>query len=357
MVGAIDDAAVDPARREFFKKAGARVVPFQILYPASAPGRAVAYMPDARPVTSAIARTHGQLVGLALKRLGKITAPWTVGARPRTGGPFPVVLYLPGVTGYMQMSSFQTVPLAAEGFVVVTLNQPGSVAAAILPDGRVVEGMSRDEASQLIAPSYRNAPLSVTMAARLARERSIVPYLAADVSAILDRLRAINADPRHPLHGLFDFENVGVMGISLGAIVAAQACQRDDRIKACLMMDAPVPIEIANRGLGQRALWLTRPAADQRAERAASGGWPEHEIAAQATSISRAISNSPNAHVVTLRGLFHADFTDVPQIQPVVGWLGMAGPVGTAAAHRAIVLQTLEFFREMKSSTNRRAAS
>jgi predicted dienelactone hydrolase len=349
LVGASSDSAIDPARSEFFAKDGARVVPFQILYPASAPGRTVAYVPDAEPVVAAVKRTQGRLVGLALARIGRIAAPWTDGARPWTGGPYPVVVNLPGVTGYMQMSSFQTTALAADGFVVVTLNQPGAVAAALLPDGRVIEGMSRDEAVRLVTPSYRHSPLSSAVAARLAPERSIVPYLAADVPAVIDRLSAINADPRHPLHGLLDLQRIGVMGVSLGAIVAAQACHSYDRIKACLMLDAPVPIVVADAGLRKPALWLNRPAADQRAERAASGGWPEPEIEAQAASIARAVSNSSEARVVQLNGLFHVDFTDVPTIQPIVGWTGMAGPIGTTQAHREITALTVGFFRQMKT--------
>lgn len=350
-IGAIGDAATDPARREFFAGSGQRVVPFQILYPASAPGNAVRYVPDAEPVLAAIERNQGRLVGRALARIGTITAPWTEGARPRANGPFPVVIYLPGVTGYMQMSSFQTTALAADGFVVVTLNQPGNVAAARLPDGSVVRGMSRDEAIELIAPSYRPVSLPPKLAARLAPERSIVPYLAADVPLVIDRLSAINADPRHPLYGLLNLQTVGVMGVSLGAIVATQACQ-NERITACLMMDAPVPTAIANAGLRKPALWLTRPAADQRAERAASGGWPEEEIAAQAESIAHAVSNSRQARVVTLTGLYHVDFTDLPEIQPRLGRLDLAGPSGTSQAHRDILRPTLAFFRTMKATRN-----
>ncbi len=347
MVGALSDMANDSARREFFAKTGSRSVPFQILYPASTTGRAVAYVPDAEPVVAALKRNQGRL-GLALTQIGKITAPWTAGARPRTDGPFPVVIYLPGVTGYMQMSSFQTSALAADGFVVITLNQPGAVAAALLPDGRVIEGMSREEAVQLIAPSYRYSLLPPGVAAKLAPEKSIVPYLAADVPLVIERLRAINADPNHPLHGLFDLERIGVMGVSLGAIVAAQACQSYDMVKACLMVDAPAPTDVANRGLGKLALWLSRPAADQRAERAASGGWPDTEIAAQADSIARAVANSREARVIQLRGLFHVDFTDVPTIQPLVGWLGMTGPIGTPEAHRAVASVTIGFFYNLK---------
>jgi pimeloyl-ACP methyl ester carboxylesterase len=352
MVGSVNDSVTDSKRSEFFAETGPRLVPFQILYPASEPGLPAPYVPNAEPVTAALNRNQGVLVGLALARIGTLTAPWTAAARPRNDGPFPVVLYLPGVTGYMEMSSFQTAALAADGFVVVTLNQPGNVAAALLPDGRVIEGMSRDEAVRLIAPAYRSSPLPLAVAARLAPEQSIVPYLAADVPAVIDRLSVINADPHHLLHGLLDLERIGIMGVSLGAIVAAQTCHSFDRVKACLMLDAPVSLAVAEGGLRQPALWLSRPPAGQRAERAASGGWPELEIAAQADSIARTVSNSSQARVVYLHGLFHVDFTDVPTIQPIVGWIGMAGPIGASKASCAISSLTINFFRRMTASRN-----
>lgn len=349
LVGAVNDSVIDPTRSEFFAKADRRVIPFQILYPASAAGQAVAYVSDAEPLTAALKRNQPLVGGLALARIGRMNAPWTTGARPLTDGPFPVVVYLPGVTGYMEMSSFQTAALAAAGFIVVTLNQPGNVAAARLPDGRVIEGMGRDEAVRLIAPSYRALPLSPTDAARLAPEQSIIPYLAADIPVVIDRLSVINADSQHLLHGMLDLQKVGIMGVSLDAIVAAQACHSYARVKACLMLDAPAPTVVSDAGLRNPALWISRPAADQRAERAAFGGWPELEIAAQADSISRAVSNSCDASVVFLPGLFHVDFTDLPTIQPLIGWFGMAGPIGTAKAHREVVSQTITFFRHLKT--------
>ena len=61
----------------------------------------------------------------------------------------PVIIYLPGVTGYMQTGSFQTNALAANGYIVVNLNQPGAVAAALLPDGQTVKGLPREDAVSL----------------------------------------------------------------------------------------------------------------------------------------------------------------------------------------------------------------
>lgn len=267
-------------------------------------------------------------------------------AAPSAYGSFPVIIYLSGFTGYMQMGSFQTSALAAQGYVVVTLNQPGAVVAAVMPDHRIIEGLTREMAAPLIAPSYRqiDEELPIEFAEKLSPEHSIVPYYAADVPLAIDRLTQINANPAHILHGLLDLQHVGLMGMSLGAIVTAQACAVDARIDACLMMDAPVPIDVATVGLRQPALWISRPKEDQRLARAASGGWPEKETAAQAETIDRALSNSEQGRLVPLRDLFHLDFTDIPAIQPGIGWLGQSGSVGITEAHRQINELTQQFF-------------
>jgi hypothetical protein len=346
LIGAMNDIATNPSRPDLFSGAAQRVVPFQMLYPASTPATEAAYMPDAGPQIDALSRMHGWMFRGLIGRIGFLAAPWTDAAQPSAGGPFPVVIYLPGVTGYMQMGSFQTTALAAQGYIVVILNQPGAVAAAIMPDQQVILGLTREEAVSVIAPSYLDGapPLPGRFAEALAPEHSIVPYFAADVPLVLDRLAQINADPGHILHGLLNLDHVGVMGLSLGAIVTAQACAMDARIDACLMMDAPVPTAVAATGLRQAALWISRPKEDQRLERAASGGWPEAEIDAQAQTIAAALANSDHGQLVQMHGLFHVDFTDLPAIQPALGWLGQSGQGGAVETHRQINELTTAFF-------------
>ncbi len=346
LLGSVNAVAVDTSRPDLFSGAVQRIVPFQMLYPAKAPGTFASYVPDAGPVVDAIANSHGWKSRVMLGQIGTLAAPWTDTAAPFVGGPLPVIIYLPGVTGYMQMGSFQTTELAAQGYIVVTLNQPGAVAATVMPDHLIIVGLTREEAASLIAPSYlaNRQALPTGFDEELAPERSIVPYFAKDVPLVLDRLAQLNSDPAHILHGLLDLDHVGVMGMSLGAIVTAQACAMDTRIGACLMMDAPVPIEVAAIGLRQPALWISRPKEDQRLERAASGGWPEDEIEAQAQTINEALSNSEHGQLVQLYGLFHIDFTDIPAIQPAVGWLGQSGPLGIVKAHQQINQLTKEFF-------------
>lgn len=355
LIGAVNDSATDPSRPDLFSGAAQRVVPFQMLYPASALGTYAPYMPEAEPQISAIGKSHSWMFRVLLGQIGVLEAPWTDTAVPSGGGPFPVIIYLPGVTGYMQMGSFQTTELATQGYVVVTLNQPGVVAAAVLPDRRIVLGLTRKDAVPVIAPSYLvtfNA-LPTKFAEKLVTAQSIIPYFAADVPLILDRLSQINADPTHILNGFMDLDHVGLMGMSLGAIVTAQACAAEPRVDACLMMDAPVPSAVAAVGLRQGALWISRSKEDQRLEREASGGWPDSEIDAQAQTIDEALSNSDHGKVVKLQGVFHLDFTDLPTIQPVLGWLGQSGPTGAVETHRQINRLTKEFFAATFSQTVR----
>jgi len=253
LTGAVSAQATDTSRPDLFSGAAQRVIPFRMLYPARSPGVFAFHVPDAGPMVDAIAKSHGWISRVLFAQIGTLAAPWTDAAAPSGPGPFAVILYLPGVTGYMQMGSFQTTELAVQGYVVVTLNQPGAVAAVVLPDHRIIPGMSREDAAALISPSYVSSDQAFPggFAAKLAPEHSIVPYLAADVPIVLDRLTEINADPAHGLLGL---DRVGVMGMSLGAIVTAQACALDARIDACLMMDAPVPTDVATIGLRQAAL-------------------------------------------------------------------------------------------------------
>ena len=321
-------------------------MPFQILYPAATPGTPASYVPYAAPLVAAFSQRQGRMMQLVLGRIGGLAAPWSAAAPVAQGGALPVILYLPGATGYMQMGSFQTTAPAAQGFVVVTLNQPGAVSAAVMPDGSVIPGLTREQATQLIAPSYRptNLPLPAPFADRLAPQTSIVPYFAADVALVLNRLVQVNAAPRHALHTRLDLGHVGLMGLSLGAIVTAQACATEPRVTACLMMDAPVPLQVTARGLRQKTLRIARPADDQRAERTATVGWPEPEIAAQARSIDTALSHSDQASLIFLHGLFHVDFTDLPAVQPLIGWLGQSSPAGYAQAQRQINDLTKTFF-------------
>src|SRR5579863_299749 len=103
--------------------------------------------------------------------------------------------------------------------------------------------------------------------------------------------------------------HVGAFGVSLGAIVVAQACHADSRLKACLMMDAAMPADVVQSGLKQPSIWLTRDASTMRLERERSGGWTEAEIH-QTLSTMQAVyakSQPGDGYYVDIPGMFHVN--------------------------------------------------
>lgn len=80
----------------------------------------------------------------------------------------------------------------------------------------------------------------------------IIPYFAQDVSFKLDQLASLNqTDPNGILTGKLDLQRVGTFGISLGGIVGSEACRLDPRLQACLVMDAPIPVDVVQDSLQQ----------------------------------------------------------------------------------------------------------
>lgn len=348
-VGSIDVLFTDPDRPEIFAQTNApRRVPAQILYPiAKAASARAPYVAHPGETLANMARIHGGLLATMLKGIARLDAPWSTARAPAVTDQLPVILYLPGVTGYREMNSFQTIDLAAHGFVVIALDQPGSVAASAMPDGTIIKGLDLAETRGAVRPEYlADAPIGLPP--RLTRwrsgQRSIIPYLAADASLVLDQLSLLNDDPRSPLAGKLDMRRVGIFGMSLGAIVAARACADDPSIGACLMMDAPTPIDVASNGLPQPALWLTRTADMMRQERRSTGGWPEDEIAITQSSMRDAARHSRDGVVIDLPGTFHISFTDFADLTPVLRWLGIAPDIDARATHRKIATLTRRFF-------------
>ena len=191
---------------------------------------------------------------------------------------YPVLIYLTGLDGFRAVSTFQVEELVSHGYIVVGLDQPGAVAMVRFPDGRQISGWPRDDISPLIDQSVE-AQSSVPTLDGVAFPEGIIPYFGGDMSFALDQLAEVNkADPNHILTGRLDLDRTGAFGISLGGMVA-EACSKDLRLKACLIMDVYIPADVVKAGLQQPTMFITRDADTMRLERQRSGGWTEKDIA------------------------------------------------------------------------------
>ena len=326
----------------------------QVWYPAQTNPSAqrAAYITNADTVTAAFARLQGKPAFLFghFKYVSTNALSWVAAAADQHR--YPVLLFLEGATGFRQMNTFQVEHLVSHGYIVVAIDPPGAAAAVVFPDGRQVVGLTVPQFHSMVGPSYMPGgtdPLKTGVLlpnGSTLHDNSIIPYLAQDVSFTLDQLAALDqADPNGILTGRLDLQHVGVFGVSLGGIVVGEACRLDARLRACLVMDAPMSIDVAKAGLEQPCMWITRDAASMRLERQRAGGWADAEIEAHQTSMRAVYEGLSGAgYFVRVPGMFHSNFTDIASWTPLAPLFGFAGPIDVQRAHGIVNAYSLAFF-------------
>ncbi|MGV0835463.1 alpha/beta hydrolase family protein [Mycolicibacterium thermoresistibile] len=340
----------DDDRREIFDgdPATRREVMAQVWYPAE-PGTETTpapYVSDATTLAPAAGRLLG-LPGFVFSHLGIVPThtterPPLASDRPR----YPVLVFTSGLNGFRQSNMFQVEQLVSQGFVVVGLDQPYTSAVTVFPDGRSVYGWPKNRLVDVIQQSI--TPVTPPpLLGDVPMPDGLFPYLAQDISLALDRLGGLNnADPHGLFTGRLDLDRAGAFGISLGAITTGQACHRDPRLRACLMMDAAMPADVVRDGLRQPSMWLTRDADSILLERDRSGGWPDHEIEETLTTQRATFDKSPpgRGYLVEIPGMFHLNFTDAPGYTPLAQALAMSGPIGAERGHDIVAGYSVAFF-------------
>ena len=357
-IGTLTYHWVDSGRAEIFSTDAnrRRELMVQIWYPAKVE-KAVTSPSLPMPSLFAPYVQHGDALANALSRIQNLPAALfgqfkyvathaIPGASVADEKPnYPVLIFLEGAIGFRQMNTFQVEALVSQGYIVVAIDQPYTAAVVVFPDGREVAALPLDQMIPLIQQSHSPSAIAPKFNGR-AFESGIVPSLAQDVSFTLNQLAALNrADPNAILTGRLNLQQVGTFGISLGGIVGSEACRTDPRLRACLFMDAPMPVDVVKFGLQRPALWITRDAETMRLERRRSGGWSEADINTHQTSMRATYANSQHpSYFVQVLGMFHVNLTDVPYWSPIFPWLGITGPIDAQRAHTIINAYSLAFF-------------
>ena len=358
-IGTLTYHWVDTVRTDVFSAdaSARRELMVQIWYPAKTTGSLPSPSPSPSPRApyvqnaSALAKALSRLKNLPtvlFSQFKYVTTHAVLGAPVADAKPnYAVLIFLEGAIGFRQMNTFQVEALVSQGYIVAALDQPHTAAVVVFPDGREVGALPLDQMMPLIRQSHSPAGTSPRLGGR-AFDKGIVPYLAQDVSFTLNQLAALNmGDPNAILTGRLDLVHVGTFGISLGGIVGSEACRIEQRLRACLFMDAPMPVEVVKSGLQQPALWITRDAETMRLERRRSGGWLEEEISEHQTSMRTAFARSQGGgYFVQVPGMFHVNLTDLPYWSPLLPWLGVTGPIDPERAHHIINAYSLAFFNQ-----------
>ena len=348
-IGTLTYHLVDTDRPEVFSADpnARRELMVQIWYPAKKESSSLhtPYIQNSDTVTTALARLHN-FPDFSLKHLKYVTTNAAESVPTADDKPnYPVLIYLEGLTGYRQMNTFQVEELISHGYIIVGIDQPGAAASVIFPDGHQIAGLSKSQMDPLTQQSVSPAEKAPQLNGQ-AFKNGIIPYFAQDVSFTLDQLASINnADPKNILAGKLDLQHVGMFGVSFGGMVGAEACLKDPRLKACLVMDVAMTADVVQRGLQQPGMWITRDAATMRLEREKSGGWTEADIQQTQTTMRAAYNSLPGAgYFVQVPGMFHIDLTDDTYISPIFPYIGFSGPIGIQRMHAIINAYSVAFF-------------
>jgi predicted dienelactone hydrolase len=356
-IGTLTYHWIDTSRPELFTTdpTAPRELIAQVWYPAkkkpSAPG--APYIQDADVITPAIGRLL-HLPGFVFSHLKYVTTNAVASAPIADSQPsYPVLIYLSGVDGFRSVSTFQVEELVSHGFIVVGLDQPGIAPLVRFPDGRQIPGWSRDKMQPLIMQSVEPQPNAPAIFGE-PQPDGIIPYFAQDASFALDKLTELNiSDPYHILTGRLDLERAGVFGISLGGMDAAEACLKDPRLRACLIMDVWLPANVVKIGLHQPVMFITRDAGTMRLEHQRFSGWSEKDIALTLNTMRAVYESLPgDGYYVQIPGMFHVNFTDLPYWSPVMSQIGVTGPINAQRGFDIVNAYSVAFFdKELKGQS------
>ncbi len=230
------------------------------------------------------------------------------------GGPFPVVVFSPGLGGVRTQNTAWAEELTSRGYLVAALDHPYDSAAVVLRDGRTV-------ATRVTATGNDTTD----------RRRAVdwTAIRAADLSFALSELARLNREPGGMFHGKLDTRRAAVTGHSLGGAAALQALRQDSRFAAAINLDG-FPYDPAPRRAARPMLALTHPLEP--------GESPDY--LSRLTEVLRL--SKADAYRLEVPGTVHLSFTDAPLFLPplpsLMGSLGRTEPLRTTSEASAAFL-------------------
>jgi hypothetical protein len=126
-----------------------------------------------------------------------------------------------------ELYTSQLEDLASHGYVVAAITHSYDAFLTVFPDGTSVAYDSKRWPHQPSLEGEANL--------------NQLEWHADDIRVVLDELS--RAPSNLPFSGRLDLAHVGTFGHSFGGIAAAHACQKDQRIKACLNQDGAVAMQ------------------------------------------------------------------------------------------------------------------
>lgn len=314
---------VDETREEIYgdDPGGYRELMLQLWYPAD-PGAAnesAPYFDQLKLAASVIAERIG-LPSFFLGHLDLVDTHSQIGAPPPAGEhSYPLIIFSHGLSGLRMQNTAQFEELASHGYIVASVDHTYDSVITILPDGRVKlhhgqtvmpEGVSTIESGSLL--------LSVRV---------------EDINTILRFIEDQNQDPDGILQERIDLDRIGVMGHSTGGGTAIDYCAQSAHCQAVVVLDGwlePVTENALGQPLDQPSLYLS------------TEEWLGKENKAIGESFIDLQEKA--SYQVTIEGMGHNNFSDIPLLTPIAAEIGLGGSIDGARGIQILNEYTLAFF-------------
>ena len=314
---------VDKNRPEIFgdDPGGDREMMLQVWYPAEpdsseTPGPYFDQLDVAAPVIA-------ERLGLPSFFLGHLDLAKThavTDAPPYSDGlNYPMLLFSHGFAGLRMQNTAQFEELASHGYIVASVDHTYDSVITILPDERVIL-----HHGQSIMPEGVSTAQS---------GRQLVTVRVQDLATSLTFLEEQNSDPDSLLFEQIDLNNIGVLGHSTGGATAIEFCASYNQCQAVLSLDAWVePLAEATLGqsLSQPSMFLT------------TKEW--FGIENQSIGEKFVDLQSQDSYHVSIAGMGHNNFSDIPLLTPIAAQIGLAGPIDGARGIQIFNDYSLAFF-------------
>ena len=216
---------------------------------------------------------------------------------------FPLLLFSPGLQATRLYYTYLAATLAAQGYVVVTMDHPYEAPVVEYPNGQLVFGLN----DTVFDPRVEGT-LDKALAVRVADARFVLDQLsnASVVKKILPQVAAAGGGGKDC--GGLDTQRVGFFGHSFGGATALASLAQDPRFGAGLNMDGTQYGDVSGLRRSQSILFFGRAApnphnstddATWRTGLAAAKGWKKE---------------------IGLKDSAHNTFGDVPILLKTAGW-------------------------------------
>jgi dienelactone hydrolase len=210
----------------------------------------------------------------------------------------PVLILSPGAGGTPALYTSFCEDLASHGYIVAAIDHPYDDVAFQLSNGRVVKETKEPSGGEELL--------------RYQRER--VRVRVEDVRFVLNKLAQIqDGKLTSPFRGRLDLSRIGVFGHSRGGMTAAEACVKDERVKACANFDGVVyampAYDDSGHGPLQPFLFIEKPLPAMKGEKPEDTKGRFAFLRERGNALLSGVQ-SGRSYRITIDGATHATFSD-----------------------------------------------